>query len=272
MKTRTKRHRRQHPPRRRRQPAEVLTEDEVRRLLRACSSKAPTGVRNRALIAVLYRGGLRIGEALALKPKDLDGEARTVRVLRGKGDRSRTVGLDPGAFALVERWLDVRSDLGISSRKPLLCTLQGGAVKDAYVRALLPRLAQKAEIEKRVHAHGLRHTHAFELACEGHPLHVIQAQLGHASVSTTDRYISHLAPQQVIETMRAREWSPVDPPGQPRGKRVSEERETQILLEEVLALRPTGDGTDEERDYRRQIRGQVGAMKRAGIEVVVPSQ
>ncbi len=55
-----------------RPPPEVLTEDEIRLLLRACSVKAPTGVRNRALIVVLYRGGLRLGEALALKPMDLD--------------------------------------------------------------------------------------------------------------------------------------------------------------------------------------------------------
>lgn len=196
----------------RRFPVEVLTEDEVRELLRACSPKAPTGIRNRALIAFLYRGGLRIGEALALRPKDLDAQIGTVRVLRAKGDRSRTVGLDPGAFALVERWLDVRSDLGIHRRKTVFCTLEGAPVKDAYVRALFPRLARKAGIEKRVHAHGLRHTHAFELACEGHPLHVIQAQLGHSSLVSTDRYIRHLAPQQVIDAMQSRDWNPTGKP------------------------------------------------------------
>ena len=52
-------------------------------------------------------------------------------------------------------------------------------MKSAYVRTLLPRLARKAGIDKRVHAHGLSHTHAFELAGEGTPLHVIQAQFGH---------------------------------------------------------------------------------------------
>ena len=67
MRTRTKSHRSSSPSRR--YPAEVLTEDEVRCLLRACSPKAATGIRNRAVIAALYRGGLRIGEALALAPK-----------------------------------------------------------------------------------------------------------------------------------------------------------------------------------------------------------
>ncbi len=206
MRTRINRH--QGPQPHRRYPAEVLTEEEVRRLLRACSSKAPTGIRNRALITVLYRAGVRLGEALALQPKDLDPDAGTVRVLRGKGDRSRTVGLDPGAFALMERWLDVRMKLGIGRRVPVFCTLKGAPLRDAYVRVLLPRLARRAGIEKRVHAHGLRHTHAFELACEGHPLHVIQAQLGHASLATTDSYIRHLAPQKVIEVMQGRSWDP----------------------------------------------------------------
>ena len=60
-------------------PPEPLTAEEVKALIRACSKRACTGVRNRALIAVLYRAGLRIGEALALLPKDLDAQAGTLR-------------------------------------------------------------------------------------------------------------------------------------------------------------------------------------------------
>jgi site-specific recombinase XerD len=127
-------------------------------------------------------------------------------VLRGKGDKARVVGLDEGAWAVLQRWLDRRKDLGISSRRTLFCTLDGNPLKPAYVRALLPRLARKAGIEKRVHAHGLRHTHAFELANEGLPLHVIQQQLGHSSLATTDRYIRHLCPQEVVNAMKSREW------------------------------------------------------------------
>ena len=80
-------------------------------------------------------------------------------------------------------------------------------MKGQYVRALLPRLARKAGIEKRVHAHGLRHTGAFELANEGYPLHVIQQQLGHSSLATTDRYIRHLTSTEVVEAMKKRQWS-----------------------------------------------------------------
>ncbi len=194
---------------RRRTPhPEVLTEDEIRRLLRACSAKAPTGVRNRALIVALYRGGLRLGEALALKAMDLDLIGGTVRVITGNGDRARVVGIDPDALALIQLWLDVRGDLGHDGHQPLFCTLRGAPLKDGYVRALLPRLARKAGIEKRVHAQALRHTHALELVQEGQPLPVIQAQLGHANLATTCRYVRDLASAHVIDVMRSRSWSP----------------------------------------------------------------
>src|SRR5262245_12411027 len=109
----------------RRYPAEVLTSDEVRSLIRSASGRAPTGIRNRALLATMYRAGLRVAEALALYPKDVDAAAGTVRVLRGKGDRARTVALDPEAFALLERWMDKRAQLGqgdgrrLNGRQPL---------------------------------------------------------------------------------------------------------------------------------------------------------
>ena len=62
-------------------------------------------------------------------------------------------------------------------------------------------------IDKRVHAHGLRHTHAAELAEEGHPINLVQAQPGHGSLATTDRYLRHIAPAPLVEAMRRREWS-----------------------------------------------------------------
>jgi site-specific recombinase XerD len=188
-------------------PVEVLTGDEVRALIRACSIRAPTGIRNRALIVVLYRGGLRLGEALGLQPKDVDPEAGTLTVLHGKGDRRRTVGIDPGAMAMVMRWVDVRRALDVSSRGRLFCTLSGGPLFPSYVRTLLPRLADKAGVEKRVHPHGLRHTHAYELMMEGVPVPIIQQQLGHTSLATTDRYLRHIAPADVIDAMQQREWS-----------------------------------------------------------------
>ena len=187
-------------------PPEPLTHVEVLQLLRQCSTKAPTGQRNAALIVLLWRAGLRCREGLDLFPKDIDADAQTVRVLHGKGNRSRTVGLDATAFAVIARWMDTRKFMGINGRAPLLCTLKGSKLNTSYVRALLPRLAAKAGIEKRVHAHGLRHSHAADLVREGVPVNLIQRQLGHASLSVTSSYLDHIAPEQVVAVIRERIW------------------------------------------------------------------
>lgn len=186
-------------------PAEPLTRSEVEALINACSAKAPTGLRNRALLVVLWRAGLRIGEALALKVSDIDQERGTVRVLHGKGNKARTIGMDPGAMAVVARWVDVRRAAGIRNGT-LFCTLDGGRLNDRYVRPLLARLAEKAGIEKRVTPHQLRHTHSVELVAEGVPVNVIQKQLGHADLRVTTRYLDHVAPGDVIAAMQRRQW------------------------------------------------------------------
>lgn len=189
-------------------PPEPLTQEEARALLNACSRRGPTGIRNRALIVLLWRAGLRVSEALALKPADVDLEAGTVRVLRGKGSKARTAGIDPSAGEILARWMDARAALGVNGRAPLICGISsnnlGKPVAPAYVRALLPRLAEKAGITKRVHPHGLRHTHATELRQEGVEIGVISRQLGHSDIATTVRYLSQVAPQAVVDTMRRR--------------------------------------------------------------------
>ena len=172
----------------------------------------------------------------ARHPKDVGLVDGSVRVLHGKGGRWRTVGLDPGAAAVIERWLDARSwclalsltephdqrpkrpsaPLGVQhmptilrtafGRHPVFCTLRGGTMAAAYVRVMLKRLAARSGIDKRVHAHGLRHTHAAQLRAEGVDIAIISRQLGHTSISTTARYLDHLAPRAVIEAMRRRSW------------------------------------------------------------------
>ncbi len=199
----TSRSRRRKP--RRRFPPEVLTDGEVRALLDACPD-THTGVRNRALLALLYRGGLRLGEALKLRPKDLDLEHGAVRVLYAKGGYSRTAGIDPGAAAEVARWLALRGTWTLPPLAPVFCTASGRGVTQAYVRRLLPVLGARAGIEKRVHAHGLRHTHAAQLRQEGLDIGIISKQLGHRSIATTARYLDHICPLAVVEAMRGRSW------------------------------------------------------------------
>jgi site-specific recombinase XerD len=190
----------------RRRPPEVLSEPEAIALIRACSPRAPTGIRNRALIAMLWRSGLRISEALALELRDVDLEQGTIRIRHGKGDKSRTVGVDEQTAALLARWLDRRRRLSPGARSPIFCTLHGGRLDSSYVRHLLPRLARRAGIDRRVHAHGLRHTYAAELAREKTPINVIRDALGHTSLAVTDRYLRDVAPTHVIDTIRARHW------------------------------------------------------------------
>lgn len=190
-------------------PAEVYTPAEIGRMLKACG-RGPAGARNQALIVVMWRGGLRCAEALQLKPSDVDRENGTIRVRHGKGDKARTVGLDPQAFAMLERWVMVRGKLQIPRGAPLFCTFTQGSFAQqlggGYVRTMIKRVAARAGIEKRVHPHGLRHTHATELTREKVSVKLIQTQLGHTSLSVTQRYLDHLHPGEVIETMQARHW------------------------------------------------------------------
>lgn len=180
-------------------PAEPLTSAEVQALLSQCSPRCPTGRRNRALIVVLWRAGLRISEALDLEPRDLqDG---LVRVRRGKRGKSRTVTLDPQAWAVVDRWMQDRP-----TATKVFCTLRGGPLQSRYVRTLLPRLAEKAGISKRVHAHGFRHSFAFDLVEEGVDLRKVQQALGHASLQSTGAYVNHINPKSMLDELRNRTW------------------------------------------------------------------
>lgn len=187
-----------------RYPAEILAPEEVRALLQACAGSAPTRMRNKALYVVLYRGGLRIGEALALRPQDVNTTQGTLHVMNGKGGKARTVGLDPEAMSVLERWLDKRAERGLNGRQPIFSTLKGRPMDTSYVRHALKRLAKRAGIERRVHAHIFRHSLAAELAAEGTPINVIQAQLGHANIATTSRYLDHISPTEVIAAMQSR--------------------------------------------------------------------
>ncbi len=192
----------------RRLDQDVLTGAEVELLMRQCSNRAPTGVRNRALIAVLWRCGLRLGEALALSLKDLDFEHGRLTVTHGKNDKMRVVGLDAGTAALLQRWLVVRGKLKPSRSAPVFCTLDGSPINQSYIRHLLPRLGKKAGIEKRLHAHALRHLMAIELEREGATLSTIRDLLGHSSAAVTDRYLRRLGASEAVEFAQGRSWQP----------------------------------------------------------------
>jgi site-specific recombinase XerD len=188
----------------------VLTAEEIDRLLRAEPGRSSIASRNRALIATIYRGGLRVSEAVDLRPGDIDLDSGRLHVRRGKGDKARVVGLDDGALVMIGEWVERRRSLGFTGRQPLFCSVKsdggGTPLATSYLRRLLPRLADRAGIEKRVHPHALRHTRAAELAAEGVPVNVIQQAPGHSSLATTSTYLAHIAPEQVMAAMQGSGW------------------------------------------------------------------
>ena len=184
-------------------PAEVLTPSEVTSILAQCSTRAPSGIRNRALLTLLYRSGLRISEALALRPVDVDLDKHTIRVLHGKGNKATTRGFHPSATDALARWMDTRKARAIRRGAPLFCTLQGGAMDAEYVRQVLHRLGDRAGVDKRVHPHGLRHTFAFELQDAGTPMVTISKLLGHSSIAVTSRYLDHMTNDQAVSALES---------------------------------------------------------------------
>jgi integrase len=184
---------------------EPLTPDEVFRLMVACGT-ASAGNRNRAMIAVGARAGLRCAEMLALYPKDVDLERGRIHVMHGKFDKDRYVDFDPGACAIVKTWMVERRGLGFDGRRPVFLVINGPTaglpVNAAYVRWLMKTLGERAGIEKRCHYHGLRHTYASYLLDKGVPMHIIKTMLGHSSVVITEHYADHIGNAAAMDAVR----------------------------------------------------------------------
>jgi integrase/recombinase XerC len=194
----------------------VLSDDEVRRLLDACGHDGLTSLRNRALIAILYRAGLRIAKPSPSNPRTSTSTTGASGSSAPRAARTAPAASIPHAAGIVQAWIDARQKWspneghthGRAVRSPAFCTRDGTALSTAYVRRLLPALARLANIPKRVHAHGLRHTHAAQLREEGLDVGIISKQLGHRSILTTIRYLDHVAPVAVVASVRKRAWLP----------------------------------------------------------------
>jgi integrase/recombinase XerD len=189
-------------------PPEPLTNAEAMALLAVIPQQTITGVRNRSLLGLLWRTGLRVSEALDLLPHHVDQAAKRVTVLHGKGDKRRTVGIDDYGLFVLQPWLMLRYELGIGSRSPLFCTTQqpgrGNRMYPAYVRTVLHRYGAMAGIPKRVHPHGFRHTMACDLVQEGFSINHVQAQLGHSNVATTATYLRGMGADEAFDKVASR--------------------------------------------------------------------
>jgi site-specific recombinase XerD len=187
-----------------RYPADPPTVDEIVAVMRHTGDDRH-GWRLRAMIAVLWRAGLRIQEALALSEHDLDPRRGSVLVRTGKGGRRREVGMDEWGWEQLRPWLTARAELPVG---PLFCVIDGPTRgrpwSDAAVRGEFRRVAARAGVRRRFAPHQLRHAHALELAREGVPLNIIQRQLGHTNLGTTSIYLQGIDPEEIITAVRAR--------------------------------------------------------------------
>jgi site-specific recombinase XerD len=192
-------------------PPTLLQPEEVVRLMHTCDPDK-RGLRLRAVIAVLYRAGPLISEALALRLGDVDLEQRTLRFASHR-QADRTVGMDGTAFAVMEEWLTFRESL---PGDLVFCTINrpepGGPVHSAYFRTAFGDLAKAAGLAgTRVHPQAFRHSLAAELIIEGWPLSFIQAQLGIKTLYAMDRFLKNLdigppQPEDVRRVIRTRAW------------------------------------------------------------------
>lgn len=193
-------------------PPEPLSSDEVYRLINACGS-GHTGVRNRAMLILWWRAGPRCAELLALQLRDIDHSATgmDIRIRRGKGGKHRVVGIDNDAAAYILAWVAIWKK-HYPHAKALFCSvkksskgLPGQRLSTSSVRKFFARLRKKLEIDKRLHAHGLRHSFALDLDNEGHPLRVIQGSLGHSNAATTSTYLQGLGGGEVVGALKKRQ-------------------------------------------------------------------
>jgi integrase/recombinase XerD len=176
-------------PRRRRTLPRTLSPGEAERLIEAAAGTAPRALRDRALVELLYGAGLRVSEAVGLERSGIDLEQRLVRCL-GKGSKERIVPVGREAVEALRRYLARgRPYLDRRRRPELFLNAQGGALTRAGAFLILRRLAARAGLEpERVHPHLLRHSFATHLLEGGADLRSVQEMLGHADLSTTERY------------------------------------------------------------------------------------
>ena len=186
-----------------------FTRDEMRAIFCQIWEKKSYEIRNRAIIAFLYRGAARIGATLRMLPGDIDWTHNVVRIFSDKGSKTRHISLDDKVMGSLRKWRDKRAELGIGDDKPFFCTCQlprGLPMDRSHVLQRLASAARKAGIKRHVNLHLLRHTGASELLEEGFDIPTISRFLGHSSLQVTYTYLHELRPDLMNAKLANREW------------------------------------------------------------------
>lgn len=179
-----------------------LTEGESQALLALPPAVDFPTSRLACLLELLYASGLRVSELVGLDLQDLLKEERTLRVM-GKGRKERLVPYHAQAAAILEAYLGFRSAFLVVKVLPptaaLFLNQRGGRLTPTSVRTLLRSALEAAAVRSRISPHALRHSFATHLLNRGMDLRAIQELLGHASLSTTQRY-THLGLEELAKT------------------------------------------------------------------------
>ena len=171
---------------------EFLTLDEMALLLDSLPEKTEKELRDKTILELLYATGMRVGELVQLKTKDVRFEDCLVRIM-GKGGKERLVPVHDRALSLIRRYLYIRS----SEEKRLFLSLRKHPLQERDIRRILDRALSSMAFAKHITPHKIRHSFATHLLEKGADLRMVQELLGHSSLSTTQVY-THVT----METMK----------------------------------------------------------------------
>jgi integrase/recombinase XerC len=179
-----------------------LLVDEVFRLLERPEKEKPLGLRDLAILEVLYSCGFRVSELEALTISSIDFDERLVRVI-GKGDKERIVPIGRQALQAVRNYLEAtqylrRRSVYISRDEPLFINFRGGALSGRSIGRIIKKYAIESGLTADVSPHSMRHTFATHLLDGGADLRAVQELLGHESLSTTQKY-THVSLDRLME-------------------------------------------------------------------------
>ena len=176
----------------------VMSQEEVGKLLDEPDTSTWSGQRDRAILEVLYGGGLRVGEVVGINDDDLALDRGLVRV-RGKGKKERLAPIGRCAADAVEAWLLVRSSKRLSDPDPnatFINARDGGRLSARSVRRIMRKHINRAGLDAAYTPHSLRHSFATHMLSNGADLRYVQELLGHEHLSTTQIY-THLTPDKL---------------------------------------------------------------------------
>lgn len=163
------------------------TRDELDKLVNLPNKRYKSGIRNRAILAVLSYAGLRVGELLNLKLSDIKKNDNSIKVDNAKKQSSRMVYVPSYLFFYIDEWKKVRP----KNAKYLFCSRYGKKLLNDYIQKMVKRYAKKIDPNKDIHPHCLRHSITTIWLKEGRNIRGIQKQLGHRSLNTTQIYLDY---------------------------------------------------------------------------------